>query len=172
MPPAPARLTIAPSASAARGETVSRARRWRAPLLVAVWALLAVEAVGGLLLFGARLAFGSAPGETLHVVAGFALVLLWIVYQWRHWLRVRPLRARPDYLLGLLAATFMALTNLTGLALGAFWYRDRLVRGLPAAHYPTLLSALHLSATMLVLTFVGAHAGAVLLRERPPSARR
>ena len=50
--------------------------------------------------------------------------------------------------------------------MGAYWYRDRVARGLAAVHYPSLLSAAHLSGTMLVLTFIGAHAGAVLLRDR------
>ncbi len=164
--------TFVPASPVSGAAASPRARRLGAPLLVAVWALLLVEGVGGLLLFFARLAFGTAPGEALHVVAGLGLVLAWVAYQWRHWLRVRPYRSRHDYLLGLLAASFMALTNLTGLALGALWYRDRVARGLAVAHYPSLLTALHLSGTMLVLTFVGAHVGAVLLRDSRLARRR
>jgi hypothetical protein len=143
----------------------SRARRWRAPALLAVWALLAVEAVGGLVIFAARLAFGTTPGETLHVIAGLALTVAYVVYQWRHWLRVRPFLPRLDYALGLFSASFMALSLLTGLALGVVWWRDR-ASGTGAVRYPTVLSATHLIGSMLVLTFIGAHIGAVLLRTR------
>src|SRR5438876_9384121 len=39
-------------------------------------ALLAIEAAGGILIFFARLAFGSLPGLALHVVAGVALTFV------------------------------------------------------------------------------------------------
>jgi hypothetical protein len=57
-----------------------RARRLRAPLLLAPWALLAFEALGGLVIFVARLVAGSTPGETLHVAAGIALTALYAAY--------------------------------------------------------------------------------------------
>ena len=143
-----------------------RARRLRAPLLLALWLLLAIEAAGGIVIFVARLATGGTPGEALHVVAGLALAAVYAVYQWRHWLRVRPLRARLDYTVGLLAAASMALTNLTGLVLGAAWWRDRVVGHAAAASYAPALSAVHNIGSMLVLTFVGAHLAAVLMRDR------
>jgi predicted O-methyltransferase YrrM len=105
------------------------------------------------------------PGETLHVVAGLALTVVYaVVYQWRHWVRVRPFRRQLHYALGLIAALFMAATNLTGLWLGALWLRDRVIAPMETAvRYPPLLGAVHNVASMVVLTFVGAHVGAVLL---------
>jgi len=148
----------------------SRAGRLRAPLLLAVWLLLAIESIGGLVIFVARLAAGSTPGETLHVVAGLLLTAAYVAYQWRHWLRVRPVTPRLDYALGLLAAAFMALTLLTGLALGWEWLRDRVLAptGAPVAYAPAL-SAIHNIGSMLVLTFAGAHLAAVLMRDRRPT---
>ncbi len=143
-----------------------RARRLRAPLLLALWLLLALEGAGGIVIFVARLATGETPGETLHVVGGLALTVVYAAYQWRHWLRVRPVRARLDYTLGLLASAFLLLTNLTGLALGAAWWRDRVMSHAAAARYAPPLSAVHNIGSMLVLTFVGAHLAAVLMRDR------
>ena len=149
-------------------ETV-RANRLRAPLLLAVWGLLAFEAAGGIVIFVARLATGNTPGEALHVAAGVALTIVYAVYQWRHWSRVRFQRG-PHFLLGLLAASSMALANLTGLALGVVWWRDRVVGHAAAAGYPATLCAVHNVGSMLVLTFVGAHLAAVLMRDRRPHA--
>jgi hypothetical protein len=146
-----------------------RARRLLAPLLLALWMLLALEALGGLVIFVARLLWGATPGEALHVVLGLLLTVVYSVYQWRHWQRVRPLRRQVHYGLGVIAASFMALTNLTGLWLAAFWWQDRIIAASAAAvRYPVLLSAVHNVASMVVLTFVAAHVGAVLFRNHDP----
>ena len=140
----------------------ARNRRLRSPLLLLVGLLLAFEAVGGLWIFTARLLWGTTPGEALHVGAGLALTLAYAIYQWTHWRRVRPYRARLDYTIGLLAALAMSGTNLTGLALGWAWWNDRAVS---ATHYATWWSAAHNIGSMLVLTFFAAHLGAVLVRD-------
>jgi hypothetical protein len=146
-----------------------RARRLRAPLLLALWALLAFEALGGLVLFVARLVRGATPGEALHVVVGLLLTTVYAVYQWRHWRRVRPLRSQLHYALGVIAASSMVLTNLTGLWLAVFWWRERIAAaGAAAVGYPVLLSAVHNVASMVVLAFVAAHVGAVLFRNQDP----
>jgi hypothetical protein len=144
-----------------------RARRLRAPLLVSLWILFAIEALGGLVIFFARLAWGITPGATLHVACGVALTLVYLVYQIRHWLRVQPPRARLDYTLGFVAAGAMIAANGFGLMLGAIWWRAQ-AHGASAApiHYPPRLSALHNISSLLVLTFVLAHLGAVLSRDR------
>lgn len=145
----------------------SRERRLRSPLLRLLWVLLAFEAGGGLLIFVARLFSGTTPGEALHVGAGIALTAVYALYQWRHWRRVRPFRSQLHHALGLIAALFMALTNLSGLWLAASWWRDRVAAPtLAAVEYPPLLCAFHNVASMVVLTFVGAHVGAVLFRDR------
>jgi hypothetical protein len=140
-----------------------RARRLRAPLLVALWALLAFEAAGGLVIFFARLAVGTLPGEAAHVFVGIALTAAYAAYQWNHWRRVVPFRARLDYALGLIAAIAMALTQLTGLVLAWPWWLAR-GSGAPVAYAP-LLSGAHNVMSMFVLTFAGAHLGAVLQRD-------
>lgn len=146
--------------------------RLRSPLLLALAVLLAIEAVGGLVLFFARLAFGRLPGESLHVIAGALLCVVYAAYQWSHWTRVRPFRGRLDHALGLIAAIFMAATNVTGLALGLAWWRARdSVANSRAAAYDPPLSAAHNLGSMVVLTFVAAHVGAVLLRDRRRSRR-
>ncbi|MGH7730430.1 MAG: hypothetical protein ACRENJ_04185 [Candidatus Eiseniibacteriota bacterium] len=136
----------------------------RAPLLLALWVLLGFEALGGLVIFVARLVWGEAPGETLHVVAGLLLTAVYAFYQWRHWRRVRPLRPQVHYGLGVIAASFMVLTNLSGLWLAAYWWRHR--DAAAVVHYPVPLSAAHNVASMVVLAFVAAHVGAVLFRDR------
>lgn len=149
-----------------------RARRLRAPLLVTLWSLLAVEGVGGIVIFFARLAAGRTPGETLHVLAGAALTLVYAVYQWQHWTRISPWRSRLDYALGLIAALSMAAALGTGLVLAAPWWEMRAVaRSGEAVAYPTALSAAHNIMSMLVLTFVGAHLAAVLLRDAAAKRR-
>ena len=70
-----------------------RSARLRAPLLVLLGGLLLVEAAGGLVVFIARLASGHTPGESLHVVAGALLTLVYAAYQWQHWGRVEPWRS-------------------------------------------------------------------------------
>lgn len=142
----------------------ARALRLRAPLLLALAALLAIEALGGLVILFARVAFGATPGLVVHVVAGLALTLAYAVYQIQHWHRVAPWRSRPDYALGLIAALAMALTNGTGLALGWIWWRA--VRAGAEPVYPVPLAACHTLGTMLVLTFAAAHLAAVLQRDR------
>ncbi|MFM8560039.1 MAG: hypothetical protein ACKOC6_10655 [bacterium] len=150
-----------------------RDRRLRAPLLVTLWALLAFEAVGGLVIFVARLVVGATPGETLHVVVGAALTLAYVAYQWGHWRRVAPWRSRLDHALGLIAALAMALTLATGYALAWPWWELRVVAGrADAVPYPALTSAAHNLMSMLVLTFVGAHVAAVLLRDASARRRR
>lgn len=145
-----------------------RAERLRAPLLIALWVLLAFETAGGLILFVASLVVGRRPGETLHVAAGVPLTALYAAYQWRHWQRVAPLRARPDHVLGLVAASVMALTLASGLVLGVEWWMARVASPrLGEVGYPAWLSAVHNIGSMLVMAFVGAHLGAVLMRERP-----
>ena len=145
----------------------ARAQRLRSPLLVALWVLLAFEALGGFTLFTARLVAGVSPGEALHIAAGVALTALYAVYLWRHWRRVRPFRRQLHYGLGLIAAFFMALVNLSGLGLAVSWWQERIAApsGAPV-RYPSLLSAAHNVASMVVLTFVLAHLGAVLFRSR------
>lgn len=147
-----------------------RAARLRAPLLVTLWVLLAFEAAGGLVIFFARLAAGSTPGEMLHVVAGVALTIVYAAYQWGHWNRVAPFRSRLDYALGLIAALAMALVQLSGLWLGYEWWRGR---GAGPVPYTSWLSGAHNVMSMFVLTFVGAHFGAVLQRiaNARPAAR-
>ena len=146
-----------------------RARRLRAPLLLALAALLALESVGGLVLLFARVAFGTTPGVALHVAAGLLLTIVYAIYQVTHWNRVAPWRSRPDYVLGLIAAVTLAATDLTGLALGWEWWRTRL-DGTGIAHYPIALSAIHTLGTMLVLAFASAHLAAVLARDRTARA--
>ena len=161
--------TARPTLTAGRvsiSEITTRSRRLRAPLLILLWVLLGIESIGGLVLFFARVAFGSRPGETLHVAAGLALTLVYTAYQWGHWRRVAPWRSRLDYALGLLAATSMALTNLSGLILGVDWARRAgiLTSASRGAESSTALLGLHNVASMVVLTFVGAHLAAVLRR--------
>ena len=138
----------------------------RSPLLLAMWGLLAFEALGGMLIFFMRVAFGQTPGETLHVAGGALLTLAYVAYQWLHWLRVAPWRGRLDYAMGLFAAVSMAGALGTGLWLAWPWWRTRIVASsAEAVAYPTSLSAAHNVMSMLVLTFVGAHLAAVLLRD-------
>lgn len=157
--PAPAR-NVVPFAA-------PRSRRLRAPLLVLLWWLLGAEAVGGLTLFFMRLATGSLPGETVHVIAGAGLTLVYAIYQWQHWFRVSPWRGRLDYAVGLIAAIAMGITLATGYVLAWPWWMQRIVhRTSGAVAYPSLVSAAHNIMSMLVLTFVLAHLAAVLLRDR------
>ncbi len=152
-----------------RSPADAQARRLRAPLLLALWTLLAFEAVGGLILFVARLVSGTTPGEALHVVVGALLTALYAIYQWGHWRRVRPVRAQLHHALGMIAASSMALVNLSGLWLAAFWWQERIVETSGGAvRYPVALSAIHNVAGMVVLTFVVAHVGAVQFRAREP----
>lgn len=152
-----------------RSPAAAQARRLRAPLLLALWGLLGFEALGGLVIFVARLVRGTLPGEALHVAGGVLLTAIYTAYQWGHWRRVRPVRPQLHYALGVIAASFMALTNLTGLWLAAFWWQDRIATTSAAAvRYPVPLSAFHNVASMVVLTFVAAHVGAVLFRNRDP----
>jgi hypothetical protein len=159
---------MAPSASTPP-TAAPRAARLRAPLLVLLWALLAIEGVGGIVIFFARLALGRTPGETLHIYAGALLALVYAVYQWQHWTRVSPWRSRLDYALGLIAALSMAAALGTGLWLAAPWWQTRVTAGSPyPVAYPPPVSAAHNIMSMLVLTFVGAHLAAVLLRDASP----
>ena len=145
----------------------------RAPLLVVLWVLLGFESLGGLVIFVARLAAGRTPGETLHVIGGLLLLLVYALYQWRHWGRVAPLRARLDYGLGLLAAGSMVLVNATGVMLGLEWWRDRIADPITGeVAYTPLVSAIHNIASMLVLTFAAGHLGAVLFRDQRLRAAR
>ena len=108
----------------------------------------------------------AGPGDSTVLTgsAGVALTFVYAAYQWRHAMRVLPVRPRLDYVLGLLAAAFVVLTLGSGLALALPWWRSRGLRALPA--YPTRVMALHIIGCMLVLTFVAAHLGAVLKRDR------
>jgi hypothetical protein len=144
-----------------------RAQRLRAPLLLTFAALLAFDAGGGLVLFYARLAYGTLPGERSHVLAGIPLALFYSAYLWQHWRRVRPIRARLDYALGLIAACSLAASLTLGGWLGWLWWQSR-GSGAPP-RYPEVVSAAHNITSMLVLTFVLAHLLAVLARDREPS---
>jgi len=149
-------------ASGPMAASAARTRRLRSPLLLATAVVLVFEAAGGIVIFCARLAYGVTPGETLHVILGIVLTALYAAYQWRHWLRVRPVRPRLDYALGLLATASLLLTQTSGWALGFTWWQARGA----AADYAPAVSALHNIGSMLVLTFVAAHVGAVLQRAR------
>ena len=143
----------------------ARAERLKAPLLLVLWVLLGIEAVGGLVVFFARLATGSTPGETLHVVAGAILTPVYAVYQWQHWIRVAPWRSRLDYAIGLIAALSIGATLATGYLLAWPWWEMRVTGpGDGPISYSPPVSAAHNIMSMLVLTFVGAHVAAVLLR--------
>lgn len=149
----------------------TRAERLRSPLLLMLWALFAIEAVTGLIVFFARLAVGSAPTVSLHWFAGFAFTLVYVIYQIQHWTRVQPLRARLDHVLGVVATTSLIITQVSGYWVGWEWF----MRGRPLGYtaFPAALSATHNVMSMLAMTFVGAHFGAVLLREsRARAARR
>jgi hypothetical protein len=153
-------------------EATPRSGRLRAPLLVLLWWLLGIEAAGGLLVFISRLASGRTPGESLHVVAGALLTLVYATYQWRHWGRVEPWRSRLDYAMGLIAALGMGATLATGYVLAWPWWRMRLLLHRDGAvPYPPPVSAAHNIMSMLVLTFVGAHLAAVLLRDAAAKRR-
>ena len=165
MTPARAPLPAAP-------EAPPRKRRLVAPLLLTLWWLLGVEAVGGLLIFFMRLATGQTPGETLHVVAGASLTLVYAIYQWQHWLRVAPWRSRLDYAMGLIAALSMGAALATGYVLAWPWWLLRVAQhGDGPVPYVSTLSAAHNIMSMLVLTFVGAHFAAVLLRDAAAKRR-
>ena len=153
----------APRAAVPLASGLERARRLRSPLLAALWVLLAFESAGGVLIFFARVAYGRLPGETLHVLAGAALTAVYALYQWRHWRRVRPFRARLDYALGLIAAISLSLAQLSGLVLGWQWWQHGSRGPVP---YPPPLSAVHNITSMLTMTFVASHFGLVLARDR------
>ena len=139
----------------------------RSPVLVVLAALFAIEAVTGLILFAARLISGRAPGESIHIAAGAAVVGVYAVYQARHWARVRSLRWRLDHGLGLLAAVFMVLTLASGAVLALSWWDTQAEPDTAAkVAYSPLWSALHNVASLLILTFLGAHLCAVLFRDR------
>ena len=160
-----------PVASSATSEH-PRGRRLRSPLLILLWALLAFEALGGMVLFFMRLASGQAPGETLHVIVGVLLTFAYVAYQVGHWTRVAPWRSRLDHIMGLIAALSMAGVLGTGLWLAAPWWEARVVaHSDEAVAYPSLLRAAHNVLSMLVLTFVSAHVAAVLLRDRATKRR-
>jgi len=159
---APHRVTASRHSSRPTSASAARGRRLRSPLLLAFAVVLAFEAAGGIVIFCARLAYGVTPGETLHVIGGIVLTALYAAYQWRHWLRVRPVRMRLDYGLGLLATASLFLTQASGFALAFTWWQARGV----AADYAPVVVALHNIGSMLVLTFVAAHVGAVLQRAR------
>jgi hypothetical protein len=142
-----------------------RVIRLRAPLLLALAALLLLEAVGGLVILFVRVAWGATPGVTLHVAGGLAFTVVYAIYQIAHWNRVAPWRKRPDYVLGLIAATTVSATDLTGLWLGWIWWTQRL-DGTGIGHYPVALAAAHTLGTMLALSFASAHLAAVLARDR------
>lgn len=130
-------------------------------------ALLTFEAGGGLVLFYTRLAYGTLPGERLHVLVGIPLTLFYALYLWQHVRRVLPWRARLDYALGLIAAFSLAASLALGGALGWLWW---IVRGSgQPPHYPEWVSGAHNITSMLVLTFVLAHLLAVLARDREPA---
>ncbi len=149
-----------------------RAKRLNAPLLVALWWLLGIEAAGGLVVFFMRLATGHLPGESLHVLVGAPLTLVYASYQWQHWSRVEPWRNRLDYAMGLIAALSMGATLATGYWLAWPWWQVRmLAHGSGPVAYPTPVSAAHNIMSMLVLTFVGAHLAAVLLRDAAAKRR-
>ena len=113
----------------------------------------------------ARVAFGVTPGVALHVAAGLALTVVYTIYQVTHWNRVAPWRSRPDYVLGLIAAITLSVTDLTGLGLGWIWWVRRL-DGTGIVAYPVAMSAVHTLGTMLVLAFASGHLAAVLARDR------
>ncbi|HYM81355.1 MAG TPA: hypothetical protein VEY91_08075 [Candidatus Limnocylindria bacterium] len=155
------------SQPAARDLAEARGLRLRAPLLLALGALLAFEAAGGIVIFCARLVTGTTPGESLHVIAGVALTGIYAAYQVRHWNRVAPFRPRLDYLLGVIASLSLAATQATGLWLALSWWRDRVAQPVPGeVSYPAALTALHNIGSVAVWTFVSAHFGAVLMRDR------
>lgn len=136
-------------------------------MLLTLWALLGIEAAGGLVLFFMRLAAGSMPGETLHVISGAALALVYAIYQWQHWTRVSPWRGRLDYALGLIGGISMGATLATGFVLAMPWWRSRVAaHGSGPVPYSPVASAAHNITSMLVLTFVASHLAAVLLRDR------
>lgn len=149
-----------------------RAARFRAPLFVTLAVLLSFEGIGGLVIFFARLAWGTTPGEALHVLAGAALAIAYAAYQWIHLKRVFTLRGRLDWVLGWIAGGVMALTLGTGFVLSAPWLRDRLAGHAGPVSYPVALTAFHNVTSMLVLSFVAAHIGAVLLRDARGRAGR
>jgi len=144
-----------------------RVIRLRAPLLLALAALLLLEAVGGLAILFVRVAYGATPGVVLHIAGGVALTVVYTIYQIAHWNRVAPWRTRPDYVLGLIAALSMATVNGTGLGLAVFTWRAGVHAAKPV--YPVVLSAVHTLSTMLVLTFALAHLAAVLQRPSQPA---
>ena len=165
-------MTSARAPLAEEPEAPPRTRRLGAPLLLTLWWLLGVEAVGGLLIFFMRLATGQTPGETLHVVAGASLTFVYAIYQWQHWRRVAPWRNRLDYAMGLIAALSMGAALATGYVLAWPWWQVRMAQhGDGPVPYVPALSAAHNIMSMLVLTFVGAHLGAVLLRDAAAKRR-
>lgn len=139
----------------------------RAPALAILALLLAFEAVGGLVIFFARLVSGSTPGEAAHILVGAALAAIYAWYQWGHLRRVWPFRARLDYSLGLLASLSMGITMVTGLMLAAPWWTVRIAdRSAAPVAYPSWVAGVHNIGSMLLLTFIAAHVAAVLLRDR------
>ena len=137
-----------------------------------LWCLLGFEGAGGLWIFIMRLAAGRTPGEALHVGLGALLTLVYANYQIQHWARVAPWRSRLDYAMGLIAALGMGAALATGLVLAWPWWRVRMSEhSIAAVPYPTAVCAAHNIMSMLVLTFVGAHLAAVLLRDAAAKRR-
>jgi hypothetical protein len=107
--------------------------RWRAPLLVALLSLFLLEALTGFFIFFAmKMVSGLAIVGFIHTLFGLFLIPLFVVYQIRHFNRVKNLKGHLHYNLGLASATTFLILLVSGLPILPFapdyLVADKLIR--------------------------------------------
>ena len=139
-------------------------RAWRSTLAWTVTGLLFFEAVTGLLIW--LLPFSVSPQFMVltHTLVGVLVLVLWPIYQVRHWLSVRslPFTHLKVTGYGLLLVTLACVV--TGVMLT--W------QGLFGRRISYLADAIHIATGIAALVLGGVHVGAIIVRERRRSQAR
>ena len=142
--------------------TADRSRAWRAPLTLAIGALLLFETVTGLLIWLTPVSFSTQFMLLAHTILGLLMVVPFAWYQTRHWIKVSRQKFSHHKVTGYALFASLATCIVSGVVLT--WQASFSTR------ISYALDAIHIGSTLAFVALIAIHLLTVIAQDNRRTA--
>jgi len=142
--------------------TADRVGAWRAPLSISVGALLLFETVTGLLIWLLPHSMSTQFMLLSHTVLGLVMIVPYVWYQVRHWLKVRHQKFSHHKVTGYASLVALLTCIVTGVILT--------VQAAFETRISYAMDAIHIGSTIALVVLLGVHLITILAQDNRRSA--